>query len=565
MLQSRLFYKTLKTTPKDAQTRSHQLLMRGGFIEQISAGRYAFLPLGFLVWEKILNVIDREMRKIGSQRVLTPTLHPIEIWKKTNRDKAFGEEMILIEDHHGSTFALGATAEGLMTEMVKGKQLSYKDLPVVIHQFVQKFRDEKRPRGGLLRVREFMMKDAYSFHASEEDLLEWYQRFFDSYQRIARAFDLSVIPVEADSGAIGGEYNHEFMVIADSGEDKIFICAACGYAANSEKAESAFKEHPQDKEMKERKDVLGEGIVGVEALAEFLNIPVHVTTKTLIYETSEGEIVAAMVRGDYDINEVKLRRYLKTADVRLAPEDVVKEVTGADIGYAGPIGLPEHVRVVADLTCKGRVNFEAGANRTNYHSLNVNFERDFPLPEFADIRQVKPGDGCPRCKDGVLEEKRAIEWGHVFHQGQFYARPHEATYVDEKGKSLVLWQGAYGIGIGRTMATIVETHHDEKGIIWPPSVTPFHVHLINLKKDDSEAREVYERIQQEGFSVLFDDRDKNAGEKFAEADLLGITVRLVVSEKTKGSIEWKDRREQDRLLLEFNEVVEKLKKTYPRS
>jgi len=349
----------------------------------------------------VIDVIDSEMEEIGSQRVTTPTLHPIEIWQKTNRDQAFGGEMMVVEDHHGSTFAVGATAEGLMTELIKSKNPSYNDLPIVIHQFVQKFRDEKRPRGGLLRVREFMMKDAYSFHESEEDLLKWYEVFSNSYKKIAKLFGLDVIPVLADSGAIGGEYNHEFMVLADKGEDRILICNKCDYAANQEKAEGGFTTHKQDKEQKSREDVEGKGVVGVEELAKFLEIPIEVTTKTLIYKTNSGQIVAAMVRGDYGINETKLRNYLNVDGLTLADEETVKKVTGAEVGYAGPIDLPKKVTVVADFTCKDRVNFEVGANKTDYHSLNVNFGRDFPTPDFADIRQARDGDACIKCKRAI--------------------------------------------------------------------------------------------------------------------------------------------------------------------
>jgi prolyl-tRNA synthetase len=561
MKQSRLFYKSLKTTPKEAASISHKLLLRGSFIEQIAAGRYAFLPLGYRVWEKIINVIDNEMKNLGSQRISTPTLHPIEIWQATNRDQAFGDEMLIVEDHHGSQFAIGATAEGLMTELVKSARPSYKNLPIIIHQFVQKFRDEKRPRGGLLRVREFMMKDAYSFHATEKDLLIWYDHFYQAYARLAQQFDLKATPVLADSGAIGGEYNHEFMVESLTGEDQILVCENCDYAANIQKAESKFQTFEQSAVLNPREDVKGVGVTGVKDLAKFLKIPVHVTSKTLIYKTDTGEIIAAMIRGDYDINETKLKNQLGILNIELADESTVKKITGAEVGYAGPIGLPKKVKLVADLTCRDRTNFEAGANKTNYHALNINFERDFPKPEFIDIRQVKDGDACPEC-GASLKLKKAIEWGHTFHQGQFYAGPHRATFTNQDGQQQILWQGAYGIGIGRTMATIVEVHHDKDGIIWPKSVTPFHVHLINLSKITTFADEVYQTCKKNGFAVLYDDRDLSAGEKFAEADLLGITVRLVVGDKNKNKIEWKERRDKNIKLLNKARLIDELKKYY---
>ncbi len=413
MKQSQLFYKTQKDSPKDAVTISHKLLLRGGFIEQIATGRYAFLPLGYLVWENIMNIIDNAIRGIGSQRVHTPTLQPIELWKKTNRDDAFGDEMTIIDDHHGATYALGATAEGLMTELVGGKVPSYKELPIVIHQLVVKFRDEKRPRGGLLRTREFMMKDAYSFHSDEEDLLKWYDKFKDTYHKIANIFDLDVVHVVADSGAIGGDHNHEFMVKSEVGEDVILTCADCNHSLNIEK--------------------------------------------------SEGQ---------------------------------------------------------------------------------------------------KVGDVCKMCSTGKLEEQKTIEWAHIFHQGQFYSKPHNANFVDKDGSLKPLWQGAYGIGIGRTMGIIVETHFDDRGIIWPKSVTPYQVHLLNLKKDDGEANAVYETLQSNGFSVLYDDRDVGAGEKFAEADLIGISVRLVVSDKTDGNIEWKERAKNDVEVISASELINRLNDFY---
>lgn len=563
MRQSRFFVKTLKSVPKDASAKNHELLLRGGFIYQVAAGRYAFLPLGFRVWQRIIEVIDRHMTELGSERIVTPTLHPIEIWKQTNRDKAFGDEMMIVEDHHGSTFAIGATAEGLMTEMMKSQKFSYKDLPVVVHQFVQKFRDEKRPRGGLLRVREFMMKDAYSFHTDEESLLEWYDKFFKAYLEIAKEFDLEAVPVLADSGAIGGEYNHEFMVESEAGEDEIVVCQKCNYAANTEKAESKVEQIEQDSELKAREDIEGKGIVGVEKLAEYLKIPVEQTTKTMLYETDEGKIVAVMMRGDYDINEVKLKNYLQTNSIKLTDAETVKKVTNAEVGYAGPIDLPDEVKVVCDLSCKDRTNFEVGANKTDYHTINANFERDFPTPEFVDVRLVKVGDKCKEC-NSVLEIKRAIEWGHTFHQGQFYAKPHKSTFVAQSGEEKVLWQGAYGIGIGRTMATVVETHNDENGIIWPSSIAPFDVHLVEIKADEQvkkQAEGVYQALRDLGIEVLYDDRDESPGSKFADSDLIGIPYRIVVSPKTveSGELEIKPRSKPEAYYASLAEFLKSFK------
>lgn len=560
MKQSQLFGKTVKTVPKDITAVSHKLLYQGGFIRQISSGRYAFLPLGYKVGNKISKVIDDEMVALGAQRVHTPTLHPIELWRATNRDKAFGDEMLIVEDHHGATFAIGATAEGLMVDLVKQFQPSYKDLPIVIYQFVEKFRDEKRPRGGLLRVREFLMKDAYSFHETEEDLLAWYQKFYDSYVKIANKLALTAIPVRAHSGAIGGDYNHEFMVESKIGEDTILLCDKCDYAANIEMAESVFEQKDfGDEQEKDVEDVLGQGLIGVDPLAKFLNIPVEKTTKTLLF-MAEGQMVAVAVRGDYDVSETKLAQLLHANTLELASEKQVKETTNAEVGYAGPLNLPESVRVIWDISTKDRKNFEAGANKTNYHTININFGRDIPHPnEFFDIREVRENEICPKCKQGQLKGKRAIEFGHVFKQDHFYTGPMKGSFVNRGGEEKPLWMGAYGIGIGRAMATIAENHNDERGIVWPKEIAPFQVHLISIKKN-SEAEEIYNRLDEAGVEVLFDDRDVSAGEKFADADLIGIPVRLVVSEKAGDKIEWKERANGKTELFVLDEVLNKLQK-----
>lgn len=558
MKYSQLFGKTLKDTPKDITARSHELLYKGGFIRQISAGRYAFLPLGYKVVEKIMKIIDDEMKTVGAQRVETPTLHPIELWKATNRDKAFGDEMLTVEDHHGATFAIGATAEGLMVDLVKQFKPSYKDLPVVIYQFVQKFRDEKRPRGGLLRVREFMMKDAYSFHSSEEDLLAWYEKFYDSYLRIAAKLGLEVIPVQAHSGAIGGDYNHEFMVPSEIGEDTILRCNKCDYAANIEMAESKFEQIQQNEEPKPLKEVEGKGMIGVETLSEYLGIPVELTTKTLLYE-ADGEIVAVAVRGDYDVSETKLARLLKVSTLRLASEKQVKETTGAELGYAGPLNLPGHIKVIWDYSTKGRINFEAGANKTDYHTVNINFGRDLEEPEeYFDVREVRAGEKCIKC-EGELQAIKAIEFGHVFKQDYFYTGPMQGHFIDNDGQEQKMWMGAYGIGVGRAMATIVENHNDDKGIKWPVSIAPLDIHLVSLPGGEENAEKVYNSLMENGYDVLWDDRQVGAGEKFADADLIGIPIRLVSSAKLGEKIEYKERENDELKVLDMDELMGILK------
>ncbi len=568
MRLSQQFVKPTKSVPADIQATSHHLLYQGGFIRQVAAGRYAYMPLGYRVWQKVIAVIDEEMTKLGSQRIHTPTLHPIEIWQKTNRDKAFGKEMLTVLDHHGASFALGATAEGLMTELVGRSKPSYKDLPIVIHQFSQKFRDEKRPRGGLLRVREFMMKDAYSFHATEQDLLVWYEKFKQAYLNLAQRFELAVVPVEAYSGALGGDFNHEFMVLAASGEDTIAVCDQTNYAANLETAVSEYESYPQAKELKELAEFKHDTAITCEELAVAMGIPIEVTTKTILFKAEE-RYVAALIRGDYEINETKLVRHLGVNELRLCTPEEVKELTGAEIGFAGPVGLPPQVQVMADLTCQHRVNFEAGSNKTGIHLYNLNFDRDFPTPPFVDIRMVKEGDTVFGGQ-GKIVLKKAIEWAHIFHQAQFYSTPHEAYYVAEDGEQQTLWQGAYGIGVGRTIATIVETHHDDNGIIWPAAVAPYQVNLLTLGNEAEVlklAEQIYLTAEKEGVEILFDDRDISPGVKLKDADLLGVPLRYIISSRSlaAGGVEVSRRCEDKREIVPVAKLADIFKTLYTKA
>jgi len=440
MLYSKLFGKTVKSIPSNIKAPSHRLLYKAGFIRQISAGRYTFLPLGLRVWQKVFDIIEEEMIAVGSQRIGTPYFHPIEFWTSTNRDKAFGEEMHILSDHHGATFALSGTAEGMMVEIVKKFSPSYRDLPVLIHQYSTKFRDEKRPRGGLLRVREFTMKDAYSFDTTEENLLKSYKKFYKAYQKIAKRLDLKAIPVLAHSGAIGGDYNHEFFVESDMGEGTAFVCRKCKYAAHEDVAQSKHRKYPQDKKLKKVGEHISEKAVKCEILANEMGIPLHVTTKTILFrydlkglekdkKGSNRVYIAAMVRGDYDINETKLKDYLGIERIELASDKDIKRLTGAKVGFVGPIGLSKEIKIIADFTCKGRVNFEVGGNKTGVHLTNINYKRDMEKPEYADIKQVKSGDDCSECSGGVLDKIRGIEFGHVFKLDKFYSEPMEGFFT----------------------------------------------------------------------------------------------------------------------------------------
>lgn len=561
MKYSKLFGKTLKDSPKDAVLASHKLLYQAGFIRESTAGRYYLLPLGIRVQDKLRKIIKEEMDGAGAQEIITPTLHPKSLWEETNRTSSVGFELMSIKDRNEFEFVLGGTAEEMMIDLVRKFQISYKELPFNIYQFSTKFRDEMRARGGLLRLREFVMKDAYSFHANEEDFKREYQSMWKAYDRICERVGLKAIVVEADNGYIGGDYCHEFIVEDPAGENTFFITEDGTYAAHEEVAKFKLEEMHDNEEEKPMEEVEGKGIIGVEELAKFLKIPVEKTTKTILFEDEKGTVIAAAIRGGYDINETKLKHIAKVNQLKLASAETVKRVTGAEVGYAGILNLPKDVRVFMDDSLKGRKNFEMGANRTNYHSINVNFGRDLEEPkEFYDIRLAKEGYIAENGKK--LIEKRGIEVGNIFQLGFHYTtKMKDAMYTDEQGNKKPYYMGTYGFGLARTLTTVVEHHHDEKGIIWPKSVAPFAVHLISLRANE-KAEEVYKKLQESGIEVLYDERDDvAAGAKFADADLIGIPIRLVISAKTEEKIEWKERAKTETELLTFDEVLERLSRS----
>jgi len=534
MRLSQLFGRTSKTEGLDYKIDSHRLLTQAGFIRESSAGRYYLLPLGVLVHDKIVSVVRKHMNAAGGQEVSMPVLHPLELWQETNRTNTTGFELMKIKDRREAEFALGGTAEEMAVDLVRKFNLSYKDLPFNIYQFSMKFRDELRARGGLLRVREFIMKDAYSF-STEEQFKVLYKKMWQTYTDIFDELGLETAVVAADNGYIGGEYCHEFIAESKVGESSYFITKDGDYAAHEDVAVfKKYREHSKEA-LKPRQDVEGKGIIGVEALAKFLKIPVEKTTKTILFEDATGRVVAAAVNGLYDINETKLQHIVGGAPLELASAETVKKVTGAEVGYAGFLNLPKHVVVVLDDSLKDRKNFEVGANQTNFHSINVNFGRDYPEPkQFNDIAMAKQGYEAP---DGQkLIEKRGIEVGNIFQLGYHYSKLMKgAEYTDEKGNRQPYYMGCYGIGIGRTLAAIVEAHHDDKGIIWPQAVAPAQVYLISLGDNAAvvkAADEVYKRLTESEIAVLYDDRDVRAGQKFADADLTGVPYRIVISDKT---------------------------------
>jgi len=558
MRYSKLFGKTLRVAPKDTVLLSHKLLYKAGFIRELAAGRYMFTSLGWRTIENIIKVIDKEMVAIGSQRVFTPTLHPIKLWKATHRDKAFGESLMRIKDRRGSEFAVGATHEAVMVEFVKKFRPTWKDLPIIIHQFSLKFRDELRARGGLIRLREFLMKDAYSFAADEKEFMKTYDDQYKTYLEIGKKLGLKVIPVEADAGALGGDFCHEFMVISEKGEDTFVVCDKCNYTANVEKAKG--KLIPKNAREKEEhlSEVKAKRGLNMEEMAKFYKVPLWRLLKTVIFFV-KGEAIAVLIRGDLDINEIKLAKILKTDDFRIPEVEDLKKL-GTVRGFVSPVGLKVSQFFVDEsvLTVK---NLITGANKLNVDLKNFNFPRDLKNGQVVDIALVKSEFLCGKCGKGKLEEKRAIEFGHCFKYDNFYTKALNGVYIDKNNKEKLMWMGAYGIGIDRAMALVVENHHDKKGIIWPESIAPFKAHLICLdEKETKTTDDIYQKLEKEGIEVLYDDRkDVSAGIKFADADLIGIPYRLVISKKTKGKIEFKQREEDKIELLSLPELIKKLK------
>jgi prolyl-tRNA synthetase len=562
MKQSKLLGRTLREIPKDAQTAAHALMLRAGYIQQLSAGVYIYLPLLFRTLAKLSQIVREEMEAAGAVELLMPALQPRELWEESGRWERYTAVdgiMFAFKDRRGAVACLGPTHEEVITDILRREIKSYKDLPRAAFQIQTKFRDEIRPRFGLMRAREFVMKDAYSFDADEAGLEASFEGMRKAYHRICERIGFRYRAVEADAGAIGGSSSQEFMVLADTGEDTILFCDQCDYAANQERAQSRLQEYPQDETLRPMEAVFGEGLIGVEPLAKFLNIPVWKTTKTLIYQ-ADDQVVAVAVRGDCEVNELKVANFLGCKALRLASAETIQAVTGAAVGYAGPLGLPASVKVIGDHYVGNRVNFECGANRTNYHNINVNFGRDLAPFELGDFKLAKPGETCPRCA-GRLQAARGIEVGHIFKLGTKYSERMNCRYLDTNGKSQLVIMGCYGIGITRMAAAWIEQNHDDKGIIWSPGITPYDVHLIGLNLEDSsvatEAERIYGELRRAGLEVLFDDRPARAGEKFSDADLIGIPVRLTVSKRTleQGKFEVKLRREPKASLLSFEEAL----------
>jgi prolyl-tRNA synthetase len=536
---SRLFGHTLREIPGDAETASHMLLLRGAFIDQLMAGVYSYLPLGWRVERKVERIIRDEMDAAGAQEVRLPAIQPIELWEKTGRKQAMGDTLFQLVDRRERGLALGPTHEEVITQLFDRHTSSYRDVPVTLYQVQTKFRDEARPRGGLVRVREFTMKDAYSFDLDDAGLDASYRAMFDAYRRICARCGVPVVPVEADSGAIGGKGSQEFIYVTDTGEDTVVICDRCDYAANAEKAEFV-RPRAAAEAARPLEPVETPGMTTIEDLARLLQIEPARTAKAVFFmakgRRGEPELpVFAVVRGDLDVNEVKLTNALGGREIRPMLDPEVAE-HGLVAGYASPIDAPRGVHVVADLSIPESPNLVAGANRVGEHLRNVNYGRDWTAATVADIALAQAGHPCPRCDGGTLQSTRGIEMGHVFRLGTTYTVPMEVTVDGVDGKPVTPTMGCYGIGLGRIVAAAVEQHHDEQGIAWPASIAPYDVHVVGLGLDrDAAVRDDAERLSDElhaaGVEVLFDDREESPGVKFNDADLIGAPIRLTVSSR----------------------------------
>lgn len=560
MRVSKLFGKTLRDDPAEAELISHKLMLKAGMIYQAAAGIYSYMPLAWRSLRKIEQIIREEMDAAGGQEVRMPVLQPREIWQKSGRDEVMGVQLFKVTDRRNRELVMAPTHEELLTNMVKANVHSYRDLPMTIYQIQTKFRDEPRPRGGLIRVREFDMKDAYSFDADEEGLDVSYQSMVQAYKNIFARCGLDAIMVDADSGAIGGKDSQEFILLVDSGEDTIILCPSCNYAANGEKAE--FKKEPLFVEDElPLEEVHTPGVHTIEALAEYLGVQASQTLKAVFY-VADGKFTFVVIRGDLEVNEVKLNNALAAVDLRLAtPAEVVE--AGVVAGSASPVGL-EGVRIVADDSVELGSNFVAGANKQDYHLKNANFPRDFSADIKTDIAMAQAGFACPRC-GSALETRRGIEVGHVFKLGTKYSDVQDATFPDQDGESHSILMGCYGIGVGRLLAASIEQRHDENGMMFPKSIAPYHVQLVglNMQNDDvvKAADSLYDDLNAAGLSTLFDDRSETAGVKFNDADLLGLPVRVVVSPRNlrQGVVEIKERSSDDAITVPTGEAVETIR------
>jgi len=565
MRYSSYFLPTQKELPSDAEVISHQLMLRAGMIRKLTSGVYTYLPMGLRSLKKVEKIIREEMDRAGAIELLMPAVQPAELWQESGRWDYYGKELLRLKDRHNRDACFGPTREEVITDLVRREIKSYKQLPINFYQIQTKFRDEIRPRFGLMRGREFIMKDAYSFDADEAGAAESYGRMHKAYSRIFERCGLAFRAVEADTGTIGGSFSHEFMVLADTGEDQVISCTSCQYAANLEKAEVSPVSNPAaDPALSPLKEVATPDVRTIEEVAAFLSLPPGRLVKTMIF-IADGSPLAALVRGDHEINLAKLKTFIGAQSIEMAPPAAIEDVTGAPVGFAGPLGLK--IRTVADNALRYMANYVTGGNRKDCHLINVNHGRDYSLNEFGDMRIITPDDSCPRC-GAEIEFKRGIEVGHIFKLGTKYSMAMKASFLDDRGRELPFIMGCYGIGVGRTLASAIEQNHDEKGIVFPLPLAPFQVVLLPLQMHDSHVVEtsegIYRDLASRGVEVIMDDRDERPGVKFNDADLVGIPLRVTVGAKSlkSGRIELKARREENGSLLDISDaasgIIEKL-------
>ena len=555
MRRSQLFGRTLRETPSEAEIPSHRLLLQAGMIRRLIVGMYSYLPLAQRALRKIENILREEMDAIGGQEIDMPLVQPAGLWQETGRwEMLVGKELAGFEDRFGRKLVLAMTHEEVVTDLVRNQTNSYRQLPLMLYQIKLKFRDEPRPRAGLIRVREFAMKDAYSFHADEADLDRYYAQMHQIYLNIFHRLGIDVVVAESDPGIIGGSEAHEFMLITDSGEDKIIFCNGCNYRAN---AEVAVMQKPQidNGEPEPTEEIDTPGQTTIEDVANYLGVEKKQTLKAVFYSTDESLIFAA-IRGDIEVNETKLKNAVGATDLWFSTDEELQRY-GLVAGYASPIDV-KGVKVVVDDSVASTTNLVAGANKPGYHLKNMNFPRDFKADIVTDISMAREGMSCVHC-GGKLTEKRGIEVGNIFKLGTKYSETMDATYLSQKGRPELLFMGCYGIGLGRLLASIVETNHDKDGIIWPPTVAPYQIHLMYIGKGDEvrqRTESLYTHLRAQGYEVLYDDRQESPGVKFKEADLLGMPVRFTISQRTleTNSVEVKHRTEQEKDLVKLDEL-----------
>lgn len=559
---SHLFGTTLRQPPSEAEMISHQLLVRAGFVRQLAAGIYSHMPLGWRVIRKIEDIIRDEMNKIGGQEMHMPSLNPAELWKETKRWYEIGPELVRFQDRMGRDMVLAMTHEEVVTDLARREIRSYRQLPIMAYHISNKVRDEPRPRAGLIRLREFLMKDAYSFHADSASLDEYYPYMYQAYLNVFKRSGVKVEPIEADPGMMGGTGSHEFMMLASAGEDSLIKCQTCGYAANVEAAATrkCVPEEEAPQPVPPPTEVATPNVKTIDDLVKFFKLPSHCFLKMVMYNAN-GQPVAAVIRGDLEINEAKLARILRTSDITLAGDEMLA-AAGIPAGFMSPVGLTGVKIVVDDSVLEGR-SYIAGSNQPDKHLANVVFPRDFKADVVADIALAETGHYCVQC-GGLLETARGIELGHTFKLGTKYSSALGATYLDATGRERLLVMGCYGIGLDRLMAAVVEQNHDEAGIIWPVSIAPFQVHIVPLGMDDETvartAERLYKELQSAGYEVLFDDRMESPGVKFNDADLIGVPTRITISARTlrANSVELKPRRAKDFELVPLDAVDRRL-------